>query len=280
MARGDHVKVKRMGGLYTHHGIDVGNGRIIHFSGEVGRKRNAAVVLATRSEFAAGGDIEVVSYASSDSADQVVNRARSRLGESGYDLFGNNCEHFARWCKTGQKRSEQVADAASGAFGVGGGGAATAAGVGVVSATGAVAGLSGAGVMSGLATVGGVVGGGAVAGVGLLGVGPAAVSTVVMHHVLKDDEHLPSAERQARAAGRVATTAGAVAGTAGAITAISTAGTVAGLSGAGITSGLAAIGATVGGGMAAGTAMTVAAPAVAAVAIGYGIYRLCRWVCG
>lgn len=43
MARGDHVKVKRMGGLYTHHGIDLGDGRVIHYSGEVGRKKDAAV---------------------------------------------------------------------------------------------------------------------------------------------------------------------------------------------------------------------------------------------
>jgi hypothetical protein len=32
----------------------------------------------------------------------------SRLGESGYNLFGNNCEHFATWCKTGQWESQQV----------------------------------------------------------------------------------------------------------------------------------------------------------------------------
>jgi hypothetical protein len=39
---------------------------------------------------------------------ETVARARSRLGEQGYDLVANNCEHFAWWCKTGEARSEQV----------------------------------------------------------------------------------------------------------------------------------------------------------------------------
>jgi len=52
---------------------------------------------------------------------------------------------------------------------------------------------------------------------------------------------------------------------------------VAGLGGAGIASGLAAVGATVGGGMTAGVVVTAAAPAVAAAALGYGVYRAWRW---
>jgi len=42
------------------------------------------------------------------SADAVVERAESRLGEWSYDLFVNNCEHFAVWCKTGVSRSRQT----------------------------------------------------------------------------------------------------------------------------------------------------------------------------
>src|SRR6218665_967840 len=38
----------------------------------------------------------------------VVERARSKLGEHSYNLLTNNCEHFARWCVTGQHRSVQV----------------------------------------------------------------------------------------------------------------------------------------------------------------------------
>jgi hypothetical protein len=39
---------------------------------------------------------------------QVVARARSRLGENEYRLTRNNCEHFCEWCIFGMPRSEQV----------------------------------------------------------------------------------------------------------------------------------------------------------------------------
>ena len=42
------------------------------------------------------------------SAAETVKRARSRIGERGYNLLLNNCEHFAVWCKTGVEKSEQV----------------------------------------------------------------------------------------------------------------------------------------------------------------------------
>ena len=61
--------------------------------------------------------------------------------------------------------------------------------------------------------------------------------------------------------------AGAVAASVGGVASVSATGT-AGLSGAGIASGLAAIG----GSMAAGTAVVVAAPAVAAAGLGVGSY--------
>ena len=65
--------------------------------------------------------------------------------------------------------------------------------------------------------------------------------------------------------------AGAATGAAGAVGAVSTLG-VAGLGATGITSGLAAVGGLVGGGMAAGLAVTAAAP-LAVGAIGYGLYK-------
>ncbi len=42
------------------------------------------------------------------SPEETVQRARSRLGQTGYDLVKNNCEHFAIWCKTGIHESHQV----------------------------------------------------------------------------------------------------------------------------------------------------------------------------
>ncbi|HEY9876325.1 MAG TPA: lecithin retinol acyltransferase family protein [Candidatus Obscuribacterales bacterium] len=265
MGRGDHIYVDY--GNFTHHGIDCGDGTAIHY-----RKSNSTISRTPMAEFTNGKQLVVKRYGNCNLPDIVIQRAESRLGENGYCLFDNNCEHFATWCKTGNHASEQVKNAGAVAGGASGSGAAVAGSIGVVSAVGTAAGLSGAGIMSGLATVGGVVGGGAVAGVGVLGAAPALVTKMAMDQVLGDDESLPDDEREARAVGRAMTNVGAVAGAAGAI------GSVAGLSAAGITSGLAAVGGTVGGGMAAGVAVTVAAPAVAAAAVGYGAYKLWKWI--
>jgi len=42
---------------------------------------------------------------------ETVARAKSKIGTSDYNLFGNNCEHFAIWCKTGAHKSYQVQNA-------------------------------------------------------------------------------------------------------------------------------------------------------------------------
>jgi choline-glycine betaine transporter len=72
----------------------------------------------------------------------------------------------------------------------------------------------------------------------------------------------------------VAGAAGTVAGAAGSVGTVAAAGTVTGLGATGITSGLAAIGGVVGGGMATGLAITVAAPLV----IGGAAYGLYKWL--
>ncbi len=33
---GDHISVDRMGGLYSHHGIYVGKGKVIHYDNDLG----------------------------------------------------------------------------------------------------------------------------------------------------------------------------------------------------------------------------------------------------
>ncbi len=276
MARGDHIRVNR--GIYSHHGIDCGDGTVIHYPGEVFAKKGSPVCAISLSDFLKGGTLEVVNYARCDSAEITLGRARSRIGEAEYTVWGNNCEHFARWCRTGLAFSEQVHAVKGTAGGISVGGAAAAGGLGAVSALGAVSGLSGAGMMSGLATIGGVVGGGAVAGLGTVAAAPAVVTVGAMHVVLGDDEALPHAERTARTVGRRATAAGAAAGVAGAVGAVYGAGSVVGLSAAGITSGLAGIGGVVGGGMFAGVAVATVGPAIGAAAVGYGAYRAWRWV--
>ncbi len=60
-------------------------------------------------EFAFGHPLHIVDHPHARySAQQIVQRARSRLGEQDFHLLSNNCEHFCNWCISGHHRSAQV----------------------------------------------------------------------------------------------------------------------------------------------------------------------------
>ena len=272
LERGDHLRAGYPGGAH-HDGIYLGNGSVIHLTGPPG----ARVRIDTLAVFAAGRPVSVRPYGGNHDPDAIIARALSRLGDGGYHLIFNNCQHFARWCATGDHISEQVDSVTATTGMIATPVVAASAGINVVGSAGMVAGLSGPGIMSGLAASGALVGGGAVAGLVVLGAAPGLVSVAILNRALREDDDLPRAERAARTAGRIGAAAGALTGSAGAVAAVSALG-VPGLGAAGISSGLTAIGAAVGGGMAAGTMLAVAAPAAAAAVLGYLIYRLALWL--
>lgn len=276
MARGDHLHAGRNG--YHHDGIDLGDGRVVHYAADPGgAKSTACVRISTFDEFAGDGQVTVRRYADAHDPGATVARAMSRLGEAKYDLVFSNCEHFARWCVTGDHRSEQVVAVSSVGAAVGLPWLAANAGAAVVASAG-FAGASGAGLMSGLATVGAMVGGGAVAGVVVLGATPAILGTaLVAGHTFSDDRHLPGEERRARTAGRLGAVAGGAAGIGTVGWAIGALG-VPGLSAAGVTSGLAAIGGGVGGGMAVGVTLAIALPTIGVMLGAYLFYKLWAWL--
>lgn len=104
---GMHIATPRRG--YTHHGIYVGNGRVIHYAGMSNILRNGPVEEVSIEAFADGRGWSVQqSSFSLFSRSEVVRRARSRVGENHYQLVTNNCEHFCVWCRAGYGRSEQV----------------------------------------------------------------------------------------------------------------------------------------------------------------------------
>ena len=108
MSRGDHVYVRRRRRVtrYTHHGIDCGEGTVIHYAGEPGKVR--LVERSPIASFAQGSPVLVRHHRRGLPADEVVAKAEARLGADGYHLVWNNCEHFASWCSTGSKASKQV----------------------------------------------------------------------------------------------------------------------------------------------------------------------------
>lgn len=104
---GAHLVTQRRG--YEHHGIYVGNGRVVHYSGFAGSVHRGPVEEVELARFAAGQPLSIRTAPSARYVgDEAVSRARSRLGENHYRLLTNNCEHFCAWCLLGESRSEQV----------------------------------------------------------------------------------------------------------------------------------------------------------------------------
>lgn len=96
-------------GCYTHHGIYVGGGRVVHYPGLVRFGWSGPVEEISLTEFASGRPVWVRPCISPPfEPKDVVARARSRLGENRYRLLSNNCEHFCEWCVRGEHRSQQV----------------------------------------------------------------------------------------------------------------------------------------------------------------------------
>lgn len=129
--------------LYQHYAVYIGNGLIMHYAAE-GSDFGGAISIhqAPLADFAGGShaiyalefplkpgppairdlygrlvstqrpqfplfDLFELNYRVNSPAETVA-RAYSREGESTYFLPGNNCEHFALWCKTGVAKSHQV----------------------------------------------------------------------------------------------------------------------------------------------------------------------------
>ena len=109
MARGDQIYSIReflnIQGVYEHHGIDCGDGSVIHY-----RKPSETIERTSLATLAQNSPIYVKQYETCFVPDVVIRRAESRLGERKYNLLFNNCEHFATWCKTGVNHSQQVVD--------------------------------------------------------------------------------------------------------------------------------------------------------------------------
>lgn len=104
---GGHLATSRRG--YSHHGVYIGRGRVVHYSGLSGFWQCGPVEEVSLRQFAHGRPVRIVDHLEPlYSPEEIVRRARSRLGENDYRLLTNNCEHFCNWCRSGVSRSPQV----------------------------------------------------------------------------------------------------------------------------------------------------------------------------
>lgn len=112
---GDIIR-KEIGHNIHHYGIFISDNEIIEFgkaSEAFGPKENVRVRTTTIKEFLSKGFIEVREYTifeklKKKSVNDIVENARKRIGEAGYDIIENNCEHFVNECVFGKHISLEV----------------------------------------------------------------------------------------------------------------------------------------------------------------------------
>ncbi|MCR9297008.1 MAG: lecithin retinol acyltransferase family protein [bacterium] len=117
MAQGDHIYVPFVvGGLtFQHHGIDMGDGTVVHLAPAEGARitiRDEHGEFSVRrdslADFCRGETPRVVRHESTLEPQVIVETALRHIGQRGYSLMEGNCEHFATMCATGRSESHQI----------------------------------------------------------------------------------------------------------------------------------------------------------------------------
>lgn len=111
---GNQIRVNR--GMYYHHGIYESDDVIYQFASPEGAEispETATVNTTTLEKFLNGGVLEVREYSDDElktlrKPDEIIEYAKAHLGEMGYNLFTNNCEHFSNRCAFGESKSDQI----------------------------------------------------------------------------------------------------------------------------------------------------------------------------
>ncbi len=113
---GDIVRVKVS--FYYHYGIFTESDTVIQFGlpDNVNRPADEVKVLESDVyEFLNGGEMQVHEPTRAEKKKmraplEIVRLARERIGEGGYDILHNNCEHFVNECAFGEHHSSFVSD--------------------------------------------------------------------------------------------------------------------------------------------------------------------------
>ena len=112
---GDMIRVRA--GSVWHYGIFVSPEEVIEFGppptpGALATGKDNVIMSVSIDEFSAGGIVEKAILSRDEKKkrlppNKTIEIARSRIGEGGYDILHNNCEHFATACFFGHGRSSQ-----------------------------------------------------------------------------------------------------------------------------------------------------------------------------
>ncbi|XP_071799034.1 uncharacterized protein [Asterias amurensis] len=116
---GDHITWQRPYILWHHaivSGVDKGNGRlkVLHWTKmrwSCGTTQIMETDISLRDQWGAN-ELYKIEYGQemtkTNPVELVIARAKSRLGDNGYELLGDNCEAFASYCKSGVVESCQA----------------------------------------------------------------------------------------------------------------------------------------------------------------------------
>lgn len=112
---GDMIRIKC--GDVFHHGVFVSEDEVVEFGAPPTMRDNipqgdVRVRSVTLSAFLRELPFEVAVFSPAERAlmparDEAIKAAKARIGEGGYNIIHNNCQHFATECVVGRRHSEQ-----------------------------------------------------------------------------------------------------------------------------------------------------------------------------
>jgi len=113
---GCHIRVKTNN--FYHHAIYIGDGEVVQFGLPFDPYNNTnykdiKVIRSPLKDFSKSMFIEVYVYSKKElkkkkKDSEIIKTALSSVGEGGYDILKNNCEHFVNYCIFGKAESHQV----------------------------------------------------------------------------------------------------------------------------------------------------------------------------
>ena len=112
---GAHIRVKC--DFYYHHGIYIGNDEVVQFGRGFEVYKNPSEIKVLRSsieDFCGDATfVEVYKFSKQELKEKrpdslIVESAIACVGEGGYNILHNNCEHFANKCVFGVNKSSQI----------------------------------------------------------------------------------------------------------------------------------------------------------------------------